>query len=187
MKKEKSKGRENSIPITEIQGPIGVVDECSLRQRYQELTRLLIEKECTITSMESCTSGLLASLITDEEGSSMIFKGSFVAYSNEAKVLMGVPCEIIAQYGVYSAETAVAMAEVSRSAFQTDIAVGVTGTFGNADPSNADSTPGEVFFAIASEKGISCFHCVVPEQPTRLAYKLYMASIIRDALKKTLR
>ena len=187
MKKEKTDGTEASFPVTDISGPIGVVDETFVRRRYQNLTRLLIDKECTISSMESCTSGLLASLITDTEGSSAIFKGAFVTYSNEAKVQMGVPHQVIDKYGVYSAETAVAMAEACRFAFGTDIAVGITGTFGNTDPKNADSTPGEVFFAIASEKETHSYHCVVPEQPSRLAYKLYMADVIWEQLIPLLR
>lgn len=187
MKKEKTDGTEASFPVTDLKGPIGVINEAMVRQGYQSLTRLLIKQECTITSMESCTSGLLASLITDAEGSSAVFKGAFVAYSNEAKVQMGVPNEVIAEHGVYSAETAVAMAKASRSAFQADISVGVTGTFGNADPSNADSTPGEVFFALSAKNGIRCFHCLIPEQPSRLAYKFYMADLILEQLMNALR
>ena len=60
--------------------------------------------------MESCTSGLIASLITDTEGASAVMKGAYITYSNEAKVLHGVPKETIDKYGVYSYETAEDMA-----------------------------------------------------------------------------
>ena len=120
----------------------------SVQKKYNYLTKTLIEKKITITAMESCTSGLISSLITDTEGSSEIFKGSFVTYSNKAKIRQGVPSDVIEKYGVYSKETAAAMAVASRKMMGTDIGIGVTGTFGNADPANKDSVIGEVFFAI---------------------------------------
>ena len=53
-------------------------DEKEIRADYRRLTKLLIEKKMTITTMESATSGQLASLITDTEGSSAVLKGAFV-------------------------------------------------------------------------------------------------------------
>ena len=52
--------------------------------------KTLIEKQTTISTMESCTSGLIASMITDTEGASAIFPGGYVTYSNETKMLVGV-------------------------------------------------------------------------------------------------
>ena len=77
-----------------------------IEANYHKLTEILIKKGITVTTMESCTSGLIASLITDSEGASAIFKGGFVTYSNEAKILNGVSESIINDYGVYSPETA---------------------------------------------------------------------------------
>ena len=53
-------------------------EEAAVREGYRQLTKLLIEKKMTITTMESATSGQIASLITDTEGSSAVFKGAFV-------------------------------------------------------------------------------------------------------------
>ena len=100
--------------------------------------------------MESCTAGLIASMITDTEGASEIFPGGFVTYSNRAKEAAGVDGEIIRKYGVYSAECARAMAETARERFSTDVGVGITGTTGNTDPYNGDSVRGKAFFCIAS-------------------------------------
>ncbi|MCD8132988.1 MAG: CinA family protein [Clostridiales bacterium] len=110
--------------------------------------RLLIERNISVSAMESCTSGLFASGITDTEGASAVFKGSFVTYSNEAKVMQGVPEETIAVYGVYSLPVAEAMAEACREAYGAQIGIGVTGTTGNTDSNNSDSVPGEVYYAI---------------------------------------
>jgi nicotinamide-nucleotide amidase len=184
MKREPVPGYD--LPVTELEGP-AAVDEAAVRRRYEELTLLLLAQGRSITAMESCTSGQIASLLTDTEGASAVFKGSFVAYSNEAKVRMGVNPRVIEEYGVYSPQTAAAMAQACRAAFGAELGVGVTGSFGNADPSNADSRPGEVFFALDAAEGTECFHCTVPAQPSRLAYKLWIADIIADCVRAACR
>ncbi len=113
-----------------------------------ELTKYLIDNNLEIATMESCTSGLIASNITDYEGSSAIMKGSYISYSNEAKIMFGVPSDIIDTYGVYSAETAIEMARVAKDTFKSDISIGVTGSFSNVDPNNKDSIAGEIYFQI---------------------------------------
>ena len=69
-------------------------NESDIRKDYHNLTKLLIEKNMTITTMESATSGQIASLITDTEGSSAILKGAFITYCNEAKIMQGVPAAV---------------------------------------------------------------------------------------------
>ena len=166
----------------EISGAAERAEEKTVRDKFEKLTRSFIERGRTITTMESCTSGQVASLITDTEGASAALKGAYVTYSNEAKIAAGVPEEIIEKYGVYSAQTAAAMADACRASMKADVGVGITGSFGNADPNNSDSIPGEVYFAIASSEGIECLHCTVPTQSCRYAYKLYMADVIVDKL-----
>ena len=124
-------------------------NEKTIREHYRGLTKLLIEKNLTITTMESATSGQIASLITDTEGSSAILKGAFITYCNEAKIQQGVPAEILDRFTVYSRETAEAMASACMRAYGADIGIGVTGTMGNVDPANPEaSKPGQVYFAI---------------------------------------
>ena len=170
----------------EVRGVAGAVDAGSVRKKYRALTLSLIEKKTTITVMESCTGGQISSLLTDTEGSSEVFKGSCVTYSNDAKVLDGVPAQIIGTYGVYSPQTALALAQACRRKFGTDIGVGITGSFGNTDPANADSVPGEVYFAVETAGGKQCLHCTVPPQEDRLSYKMYMADVVADRLMKVL-
>ena len=74
------------------------------------IIKQLITSHTTISTMESCTSGLIASLITDTEGASAIFPGGYVTYLNETKVLVGVDPSVIEIHGVYSPECAEAMA-----------------------------------------------------------------------------
>ncbi|MBR2527724.1 MAG: CinA family protein [Blautia sp.] len=155
-----------------------MIQEESIRQAYQTLTLYLISHNTSITTMESCTSGLIASLITDTPGASAIFKGAFVTYSNEAKIRQGIPAALISRYGVYSPETARAMATACRHAYLSDIGLGITGTTGNPDPNNADSVPGRVFFAV-DLKGFLYSDCVeIASLPTRYAYKLAAADAV---------
>ena len=170
------------LNVVELACNANEVDEAAVRRKYEILTNSLLHHKRTITTMESCTAGQLASLITDTEGSSAVLKGAFVTYSNEAKIMQGVPKEIIETYGVYSPETAAAMASACRDAYAADFGIGVTGSFGNTDPSNPDSIPGEVFFSIASLERTECWHCHIPAQPSRLRYKLYMAKVIAEQL-----
>ena len=133
--------------------PAKKYNESEIRSHYQTLTKFLIERNLTITTMESATAGQLASLITDTEGSSAVLRGAFVTYSNFAKIQQGVPAKILDRYTVYSRETAIAMAEACRKAYDADIGIGVTGTMGNVDPANSEaSVPGQVYFAIAMRK-----------------------------------
>ena len=162
-----------------------VYDEQEIRAAYRRLTQTLIEKKLMITTMESATSGQIASLITDTEGSSAVMKGAFVTYSNEAKLMQGVPSDIIGTYTVYSRETACAMAEACRRAYNANIGIGVTGTMGNVDPANEEaSVPGQVYFAISIDGQVSDYYRELPVQPTRLAYKLAVAGEIVDELMK---
>ena len=161
--------------------------ENETRKMYEGITRTLIQKGLTITTMESATSGQIASLITDTEGSSAVLKGAFVTYSNEAKIMQGVPEEILKKYTVYSRETAAAMAKACRNTYGADIGIGVTGTMGNADPANPGaSIPGQVYFAIDFQGSIETFFVELLPQPTRLAYKLAVAWEIGEELEKRL-
>ena len=166
----------------EVKEAYGVADQDVVRSKYRTLVLYLIEKGITISSMESCTGGQIASLLTDTEGSSAVFKGALVTYRNDVKIKSGVPQSVIEQYGVYSAQTAEAMAEACKRNFDSDVSIGVTGSFGNVDPNNIDSVPGEVYFAISSPLGTKSYKCTIPAQESRFSYKLYIADMIADRL-----
>ena len=161
-------------------------NEAEIREGYQGITRLLIRRKRSITTMESCTAGLLATLLTNTEGSSEILKGAFVTYSNEAKIRAGVPEEVIRKYGVYSEETAVEMAKACRAAFWADIGIGVTGSFGNPDPANADSVPGRIFFALDLGGRVTVFSRELLPEPSRYEYKMTAAALVLKELRELL-
>lgn len=122
-----------------------------LKSLSEKVVSLLKEKKLTITTMESCTSGLLLSTITNIEGASKVTEGGYITYSNDAKIDAGVSEEIINRYGVYSAETALAMANMCKLKRFANIGIGVTGTFSNVDPNNIDSKSGEVYYCIKTD------------------------------------
>lgn len=104
----------------------------------------------TISTMESCTGGYLVSSLTNVEGSSKYVKGSIVSYCNDMKLKYGV--DTIDKYGVYSVETAKSMARNVKKVFNSDIGIGVTGTFRNIDNENWGSIAGRVYYCIYIEK-----------------------------------
>ena len=158
-------------------------DNHIVREKYHRLTLLLIERNLMITTMESATSGQIASLITDTEGSSAIIRGAFVTYSNEAKIRMGVPEDIIRTYSVYSVQTAEAMAGCCAAFYNADIGVGLTGTMGNTDPANADaSVPGYVYYAVYFRGTVTSCSVKIAPQSSRLQYKLAAAEKVADTL-----
>lgn len=162
---------------------VKVYNEAGIRGDYRKLTKVLIEKKLTITTMESATSGQIASLITDTEGSSAVLKGAFITYCNEAKIMQGVPRGILDEYTVYSKETAAAMAKACLEKYEANIGIGVTGTMGNVDPANPEaSVPGQVYFAIDYNGQVESFYIELPVQPSRLAYKLAVAKEVYEVL-----
>ncbi len=93
--------------------------------------KLLVERGLKIAVAESCTGGLICDRITNVSGSSRYFERGVVAYSNEAKVqILGVPEELIKNYGAVSREVAEAMAEGVRKISGADIGISTTGIAG---------------------------------------------------------
>lgn len=114
---------------------------------------LLKARGKTVATAESCTGGLVAQRITDVAGSSAVFPGGVVAYSNEAKAdLVGVPAETIARVGAVSPEVAQALAEGARKRFGADYGIGVTGIAG-PDGGTPEKPVGLVYIAVAYPGG----------------------------------
>ena len=97
----------------------------------QVIADLLIQNNLTVCTAESCTSGLLASRLTDVPGSSQYFKGGSVCYSNELKINdIGVDKDLIERYGAVSEEVAESLAKNIAKKNNTDIGIGITGIAG---------------------------------------------------------
>ena len=85
----------------------------------------------SLATAESCTGGGIGDALTAVAGASNVYKGGIISYCNEIKHnLLGVPEEMLAQYGAVSDPVAQAMAKGARGALYADVAVSVTGLAG---------------------------------------------------------
>lgn len=115
-----------------------------------ELLDLLKKNHFTVTTAESCTGGMVAARLVDIPGISSYFEEGYITYSDRVKTkVLGVPEEIITQFGVVSVETAIAMAEGACNVSGATCAITTTGVAG--PDGGTDETP----------VGCVCFGCVV--------------------------
>ncbi len=108
-------------------------------------------KGITIATAESCTGGGIGVALTAISGSSSVFEGGIISYSNDIKInILKVPKEIIARQGAVSENTAKLMAEGARKVLHTDIAISVTGIAGPTG-GTPDKPVGTIWIGIAKK------------------------------------
>lgn len=96
-----------------------------------ELQDILRNNKKTITTAESCTGGLVASMITKVSGSSDIFNGSIVSYSNKIKNQeLNVNNETLEKFGAVSTEVVNEMLDGAIKKFEADFAIAISGIAG---------------------------------------------------------
>ena len=118
------------------------------------LGKLLLSKNKTIATAESCTGGYIASLITSIAGASNYFKGSVISYDNDIKKrILNVDNETLQTVGAVSEETVIQMAEHVASIMQTDYAISVSGIMGPGGGTN-EKPVGTVWMAVAGKTKI---------------------------------
>ena len=117
----------------------------------KDLLDAALAKGITIGVVESCTGGLLGAAITAMPGSSSVFQGGFLTYSNKLKMqLVGVSSETLKNYGAVSEHTAKEMANGARKALGTDLVISITGIAGPGG--GTDEKPvGTVCFGLSSK------------------------------------
>jgi nicotinamide-nucleotide amidase len=126
-----------------------------------------------IAAAESCTGGLIATLLTEIDGSSDVVERGFVTYSNAAKMeQLGVPAAMLAEHGAVSEPVARAMAEGALAHSHADVAVSITGIAGPGGGSAAKPV-GLVHIAAAKRGGAvvhrECRFGDIGRSPVRLA------------------
>lgn len=115
------------------------------------LLHAICDAELKLVTAESCTGGLLASLLTDVDGCGHAFERGFVTYTDEAKSeMLGVDARLLEDKGAVSKEVALAMAQGALARSSGDIALSVTGFAG---PAGKDDEEGLVHFALARRDG----------------------------------
>ena len=133
------------------------VGEKSLAQVVGEK---LSQQGKTIAVAESCTGGLLAKLLTDIPGSSKYLTYGWITYSNQAKIgELGVPADMIQEYGAVSEQVARAMAIGARKKAGTDYAISITGIAGPTGGTEQKPV-GLVYISVDSENGCDTRRCL---------------------------
>ncbi len=124
-----------------------------------EFIQHLREKKYSLGTVESCTGGFIAKLITDEAGVSDIFDGSILCYSNRIKeLLLGVSSNILAKYGAVSEQVVLELAQKGLKKLDSDILLAVTGIAG-PNGGSKEKPVGTVYIAIADKKESKVWVC----------------------------
>lgn len=119
-----------------------------MKDSYVELVDLLKKHELTISTCESITGGMIASMIVEVPGASKVFKGGLVVYTNEAKQkLANVSEKTLNEYGAISKQCVIEMANNTNKKLRSDISIAVSG---NAGPVVDENKPvGMSYLAIS--------------------------------------
>ena len=133
-------------------------DEATLAD---DLVARLRDAGQTVTTAESCTGGRLGGMIVDVAGSSVVYPGGWVTYSNAMKTArLGVPADLIDAHGAVSAPVVEAMAAGARERSGADLAVSVSGVAGPGG-GTADKPVGTVWFGLATAEGVTSHHALL--------------------------
>lgn len=112
------------------------------------LAEQLLAHHASVTTVESCTGGLVAAALTAIPGSSAYFSGGLVTYSNRLKhEAVGVSSPTLEQFGAVSSQTAIEMAHGGRAFAHADYAIAITGIAG-PDGGSDDKPVGTVWICI---------------------------------------
>ncbi len=149
----------------------------------REVVEKLVQKGMTISTMESCTGGYIASAITDIENASKVLSFSAVTYSNDAKIKMGVDENVIKTYSVYSMKTADEMSKNIAHYANSSLGVGITGQINRKDEQNPTKEQDKVYISIFDvEKNVFYQEILQTVSGTRQKNKELIGSKVKEML-----
>jgi nicotinamide-nucleotide amidase len=153
-------------------------------QLAMALQRVLVEKRMTLTTAESCTGGLIASLITKEGGSSQVFGAGFVTYANTAKQqVLHVSEDSINSHGAVSEGVVRAMLLGALTKASADIGIAVSGVAGPGGGSE-DKPVGTVWLAWGTKDKNEAIRLQIPGSRER--FQILVAAIGLDLMRRQL-
>lgn len=153
-------------------------------QLAMALQRVLVEKRMTLTTAESCTGGLIASLITKEAGSSQVFGAGFVTYANTAKQqVLHVSEDTINSHGAVSEGVVRAMLLGALTKANADIGIAVSGVAGPGGGSE-DKPVGTVWLAWGTKDNNDAIRLQIPGSRER--FQILVAAIGLDLMRRQL-
>ena len=141
-----------------------------------DLGKYLSDNKLTVAAAESCTGGLVSSMLTDISGSSDYVYLNFVTYSNEAKhKILGVDSDILEKFGAVSEECAQAMAEGLYNITNCDVAICTTGIAGPTGGTK-EKPVGLIYISIRYKGIITVKEIKLPSATPRIQMKEMFAN-----------
>jgi nicotinamide-nucleotide amidase len=129
--------------------------DAMLIEKAERLLKTCGERHMRVATAESCTGGLIAALLTEIPGSSVVIGRSFITYSNRAKrEVLNVPAELLQQHGAVSEQVVRAMAQNTFDITTAHLTVAVSGIAGPGGGS-AEKPAGTVHMATATADGVT--------------------------------
>jgi nicotinamide-nucleotide amidase len=120
--------------------------DADIVRRAQDVMRLLVERQLSVVTAESCTAGLISAALSEGEGASAGLQGAFVTYTKEQKAMtLGVPAGLLASRGSVNGDVVRRMVEGALDRSSADVALAVTGVLG-PEPDEDGNPVGLVFF-----------------------------------------
>lgn len=146
--------------------------DAMLIEKAERLLKTCGERHMRVATAESCTGGLIAALLTEIPGSSVVIGRSFITYSNRAKrEVLNVPAELLQEHGAVSEQVVRAMAQNTFDMTTAHLTVAVSGIAGPGGGS-AEKPAGTVHMATATADGVThmCHQfCDIGRTQVRLA------------------
>jgi nicotinamide-nucleotide amidase len=155
----------------------------------EELTHRVLQAACDqglmLSTAESCTGGLIASLLTDVPGCSHAFGRGFVTYTDAAKVeMLGLPADLVADAGAVSEPVARAMAEGAIARSEADYAISVTGWAESGD--GPGQIAGLVWFGLSARAGTTTAQKQMFGDVGRAQFRIRCLDVALEVLAKAL-
>ena len=134
----------------------------SYKTNVEALGTVLLSKNLTLSTAESCTGGMIGAALTSVPGSSQWFCGGIIAYDNRIKIsFLDVPETILEKYGAVSEEVVAAMAEGAARKLGTGCSIAVSGIAG-PEGGTEEKPVGLVFIGIYCKGKLEVFKNVFP-------------------------
>ena len=147
-----------------------------------EVVNELLKLGKKVSTMESCTGGYIANIITNVEGSSEVFNFGAVTYSNSFKEKLGVSSEVILKYTAHSMASSISLYTNS------NYGIGITGKLNRVDKENLFGSDNVVFVSIYDRDNNEYFNKKIEVgKSSRVENKEYIGEIVTEMMLSILK
>jgi nicotinamide-nucleotide amidase len=146
--------RSFSTRIIDLIGEYVIIESDTALEKV--ILDLMESKGLSLSTAESCTGGYISHLITQQSGSSKVFFGGAVCYSNQLKMdMLGVSEKTLRDFGAVSEETVIEMANGAKSKYKSDYSISVSGIAG-PNGGSTEKPVGTVYIAVSGKTKTIC-------------------------------